>query len=139
MHQDHGNNEATCLTAIQHGFTRVMMDGSLMADAKTPASYDYNVDDHRAGRRAWRTAVGASVEGELGVLGSLESGQGEAEDGHGAEGALSHDQLLTDPDQAVRLRRRAPRSTRWRSPCGTSPRRLQVHAASPTATSSPWT
>jgi fructose-bisphosphate aldolase class II len=100
IHQDHGNNEATCLTAIRHGFTSVMMDGSLEADAKTPASYEYNVAiTERVARMAhW---VGASVEGELGVLGSLESGQGEAEDGHGAEGTLSHDQLLTDPDQAV--------------------------------------
>jgi fructose-bisphosphate aldolase, class II len=100
MHQDHGNSEATCLTAIRHGFTSVMMDGSLEADAKTPASYEYNVAiTERVARMAhW---VGASVEGELGVLGSLESGHGEAEDGHGAEGALSHDQLLTDPDQAV--------------------------------------
>ena len=100
MHQDHGNSEATCLTAIRHGFTSVMMDGSLLADARTPASYDYNVAiTERVARMAhW---VGASVEGELGVLGSLESGHGEAEDGHGAEGALSHDQLLTDPDQAV--------------------------------------
>ena len=100
MHQDHGNNEATCATAIQYGFTSVMMDGSLMADAKTPADYDYNV---RVTRNVVDMAhwVGASVEGELGVLGSLETGHGEAEDGHGAEGALSHDQLLTDPDQAV--------------------------------------
>ena len=100
MHQDHGNNEATCLSAIKHGFTSVMMDGSLMADAKTPASYDYNVAiTARVAEMAhW---VGASVEGELGVLGSLETGQGEAEDGHGAEGALDHSQLLTDPDQAV--------------------------------------
>jgi fructose-bisphosphate aldolase, class II len=100
MHQDHGNDEATCLTAIRHGFTSVMMDGSLMADARTPASYPYNVEitARVAAMAHW---VGASVEGELGVLGSLESGHGEAEDGHGAEGALSHDQLLTDPDQAV--------------------------------------
>jgi fructose-bisphosphate aldolase class II len=100
MHQDHGNDEATCLSAIRHGFTSVMMDGSLLADARTPASYDYNVAiTERVARFAhW---VGASVEGELGVLGSLESGHGAAEDGHGAEGALSHDQLLTDPDQAV--------------------------------------
>ncbi len=100
MHQDHGNAEATCLSAIQHGFTSVMMDGSLEADAKTPASYEYNVDiTQRVAQMAhW---VGASVEGELGVLGSLESGEGEAEDGHGAEGKLSMDQLLTDPDQAV--------------------------------------
>jgi fructose-bisphosphate aldolase class II len=100
MHQDHGNDEATCMTAIRHGFTSVMMDGSLEADAKTPASYEYNVAiTERVARLAhW---AGASVEGELGVLGSLESGHGEAEDGHGAEGVLSHDQLVTDPDEAM--------------------------------------
>ncbi|KRB50516.1 MAG: class II fructose-bisphosphate aldolase [Pseudomonadota bacterium] len=100
MHQDHGNNEATCATAIQYGFTSVMMDGSLMADAKTPADYDYNVRVTRSvvDMAHW---VGASVEGELGVLGSLETGMGEKEDGHGFEGVLGHDQLLTDPDQAV--------------------------------------
>jgi len=100
MHQDHGNNEATCATAIQYGFTSVMMDGSLMADGKTPADYDYNVRVTRAvvDMAHW---VGASVEGELGVLGSLETGMGEKEDGHGFEGVLGHDQLLTDPDQAV--------------------------------------
>src|SRR6478736_4998830 len=100
MHQDHGNNEATCATAIQFGFTSVMMDGSLKADGKTPADYDYNVEITRNVTKMAHWA-GVSVEGELGVLGSLESGQGEAEDGHGAEGQLSHDQLLTDPDQAV--------------------------------------
>src|SRR3569623_10616 len=100
MHQDHGNSVGTCASAIQHGFTSVMMDGSLMADAKTPASYDYNVD---VTRRVVEMAhaCGVSVEGELGVLGSLETGMGEAEDGHGAEGVLDHSQLLTDPDQAV--------------------------------------
>ncbi|PSH68837.1 fructose-bisphosphate aldolase class II [Phyllobacterium brassicacearum] len=100
MHQDHGNDEATCMTAVRHGFTSVMMDGSLEADAATPASYDYNVE---ITRRVTTIAhwVGVSVEGELGVLGSLESGEAEAEDGHGASGTLSHDQLLTDPDQAV--------------------------------------
>ena len=100
MHQDHGNNEATCLTAIRHGFTSVMMDGSLEADMKTPASYDYNVDITRRVTEAahW---VGASVEGELGVLGSLETGEAGEEDGSGAVGKLTHDQLLTDPDQAV--------------------------------------
>ncbi|GGA77867.1 fructose-1,6-bisphosphate aldolase [Nitratireductor aestuarii] len=105
LHQDHGNDEATCLSAIRHGFTSVMMDGSLAADAKTPASYEYNAAiTERVARMAhW---VGASVEGELGVLGSLETGGGEAEDGHGAEGELSHDQLLTDPDQAVDFVRR---------------------------------
>lgn len=100
IHQDHGNSEATCLSAIQHGFTSVMMDGSLEADAKTPASYEYNLGVTRRVTELAH-AVGVSVEGELGVLGSLESGQGEAEDGHGAEGKLSHDQLLTDPEQAV--------------------------------------
>jgi fructose-bisphosphate aldolase, class II len=100
LHQDHGNDEATCATAIQHGFTSVMMDGSLKADAKTVADYGYNVDiTARVAKMAhW---IGASVEGELGVLGSLEHGGGEQEDGHGAEGTFSHDQLLTDPDQAV--------------------------------------
>ena len=100
MHQDHGNEEATCATALQHGFTSVMMDGSLKADAKTAADYDYNVD---ITRRVVEMAhwIGASVEGELGVLGSLEHGGGEQEDGHGVEGKVSHDQLLTDPDQAV--------------------------------------
>jgi fructose-bisphosphate aldolase class II len=100
LHQDHGNDAATCLSAIQHGFTSVMMDGSLLADAKTPASYDYNL---AVTRHVTELAhkVGVSVEGELGVLGSLETGHGEAEDGHGAEGALDRGQLLTDPDQAV--------------------------------------
>ncbi|MGH7005959.1 MAG: class II fructose-bisphosphate aldolase, partial [Alphaproteobacteria bacterium] len=100
LHQDHGNDEATCMTAIRHGFTSVMMDGSLEADAATPASYEYNCSITRrvAAIAHW---VGVSVEGELGVLGSLESGEAEAEDGHGASGPLSHAQLLTDPDQAV--------------------------------------
>ena len=100
MHQDHGNNQATCMTAIQYGFTSVMMDGSLNADAKTPASYDYNLGITRQVTEMAHHA-GVSVEGELGVLGSLETGEGEQEDGHGAEGKLSEDQLLTDPDQAV--------------------------------------
>src|ERR1700742_1466882 len=100
LHQDHGNDEATCATAIQHGFTSVMMDGSLKADAKTPADYDYNVRVTRAvvDMAHW---VGASVEGEIGVLGSLETGMGEKEDGHGFEGKLEHHQLLTDPEHAV--------------------------------------
>lgn len=100
MHLDHGNGPTSCLTAIQYGFTSVMMDGSLEADGKTPASYEYNVD---VTRRVADMAHygGVSVEGELGVLGSLETGSGEKEDGHGFEGTLSHDQLLTDPRQAV--------------------------------------
>ena len=102
MHLDHGNNEATCATAIQYGFTSVMMDGSLKGDGKTPADYAYNVEITRNVTKMAHWA-GVSVEGELGVLGSLESGQGEAEDGHGAEGVLSHDQLLTDPDEAAKF------------------------------------
>jgi fructose-bisphosphate aldolase class II len=100
LHQDHGNNEATCFSAIQYGFSSVMMDGSLEADAKTPAAYAYNTEiTKRVTELAHK--VGVSVEGELGVLGSLETGKGEAEDGHGAEGALARNQLLTDPDQAI--------------------------------------
>jgi fructose-bisphosphate aldolase, class II len=99
LHQDHGNDETTCLSAIRHGFTSVMMDGSLEADGRTPASYEYNVAITRR-VSGLAHAIGVSVEGELGCLGSLESGEGEAEDGHGAEGKLSREQLLTDPDQA---------------------------------------
>lgn len=100
MHQDHGNEPATCYSAIKNGFTSVMMDGSLEADAKTPASYEYNVEVTRQVVEVAH-ALGVSVEGELGCLGSLETGMGDKEDGHGFEGKLSHDQLLTDPDQAV--------------------------------------
>ncbi|AGY58374.1 class II fructose-bisphosphate aldolase [Gloeobacter kilaueensis] len=100
MHQDHGNSPATCYSAIKNGFTSVMMDGSLMEDAKTPASYEYNVEV-TAKVTEVAHALGVSVEGELGCLGSLETGQGDKEDGHGFEGSLSHDQLLTDPDQAA--------------------------------------
>jgi len=102
MHQDHGNSPSTCLSAIENGFTSVMMDGSLQEDGKTPASYEYNVDVTKKVVELAH-ARGVSVEGELGCLGSLESGHGEAEDGHGAEGVLSHDQLLTDPDEAARF------------------------------------
>lgn len=105
MHQDHGNNEQTCSSAIRHGFTSVMMDGSLQADMKTPADFEYNVDiTERVSRMAhW---VGASVEGELGVLGSLETGEAAEEDGSGAVGKLSMDQLLTDPDEAAEFVKR---------------------------------
>lgn len=100
MHQDHGNGPETCLSAIQQGFTSVMMDGSLEEDGKTPSSYEYNVAVTRyVVDMAHR--VGVSVEGELGVLGSLEKMTGDKEDGHGAEGLLTLEQLLTDPDQAV--------------------------------------
>jgi fructose-bisphosphate aldolase class II len=102
MHQDHGNSPATCKSAIDNNFTSVMMDGSLKEDGKTPADFDYNV---RVTKEVCELAHarGVSVEGELGCLGSLESGHGEKEDGHGAEGQLSHDQLLTDPDEAERF------------------------------------
>jgi len=99
LHQDHGNNEATCLSAIRHGFTSVMMDGSLKSDMKTPSDYEYNVD---ITEKVTTVAhhVGASVEGELGVLGSLETGEAGEEDGSGAVGKLNQEQLLTNPDQA---------------------------------------
>lgn len=102
MHQDHGNSVETCLSAIENGFTSVMMDGSLEEDGKTPASYEYNVDV-TAKVVNLAHAKGVSVEGELGCLGSLETGEGEQEDGHGAVGELSHDQLLTDPEEAERF------------------------------------
>jgi fructose-bisphosphate aldolase class II len=100
MHQDHGASPSVCVQSIRSGFTSVMMDGSLMEDAKTPSSYEYNVDvTRRVAEMAH--AVGVSVEGELGCLGSLETGEAGEEDGVGAEGTLSHDQLLTDPEQAA--------------------------------------
>jgi fructose-bisphosphate aldolase class II len=99
MHQDHGASPAVCVQSIRSGFSSVMMDGSLKEDGKTPASYEYNVDV-TAHVVKIAHAVGVSVEGELGCLGSLESGMAGEEDGHGADSPLSHDQLLTDPDQA---------------------------------------
>ncbi|MFN8650282.1 MAG: class II fructose-bisphosphate aldolase [Gemmatimonadales bacterium] len=99
LHQDHGTSPAVCQQSIRSGFTSVMMDGSLMADGKTPSSYEYNVGVTRKVAE-FSHAIGVSVEGELGCLGSLETGEGEAEDGIGAEGKLSHDMLLTDPEQA---------------------------------------
>lgn len=100
IHQDHGNDSDTCLSAMMAGFTSVMMDGSLEADGKTPATYDYNVDVTRR-VVCMAHAVGVSVEGELGCLGSLETGTGEKEDGHGFEGTLNRKKLLTDPDEAA--------------------------------------
>ena len=100
MHQDHGASPAVCQRSIQLGFSSVMMDGSLLEDQKTPASYEYNID---VTRRAvdMAHACGVSVEGELGCLGSLETGEAGEEDGVGAEGILTHDMLLTDPEQAA--------------------------------------
>jgi fructose-bisphosphate aldolase class II len=100
MHQDHGNSPATCASAIENGFTSVMMDGSLKEDGKTPADFDYNVKVTSEVVKLAH-AKGVSVEGELGCLGSLEHGEGEQEDGHGAVGKLSREQLLTDPDEAA--------------------------------------
>ena len=100
MHQDHGASPAVCQRSIQLGFSSVMMDGSLLEDQKTPASYEYNVDVTRQ-TVAMAHACGVSVEGELGCLGSLETGEAGEEDGVGAEGSLSMDMLLTDPEQAA--------------------------------------
>jgi len=100
MHQDHGASPAVCQASIRSGFSSVMMDGSLMADMKTPSSYQYNVAVTRQ-VADMAHCVGVSVEGELGCLGSLESGQAGEEDGSGAQGVLSHEQLLTDPEQAA--------------------------------------
>ena len=100
MHQDHGASPTVCQRSIRSGFTSVMMDGSLREDMKTPSTYDYNVDVTRKVVEMAH-AVGVSVEAELGCLGSLETGEAGEEDGSGAAGALSHDQLLTDPEQAA--------------------------------------
>ncbi len=128
MHQDHGSEPAVCLRSIQSGFSSVMMDGSLMADMKTPSSYEYNVE-------VTKTVVdmahagGVSVEGELGCLGSLETGEMGEEDGHGAEGKLDHGPVADRPRAGRRLRqedRRRRPGHRHRH----QPRRLQVHPAS---------
>ena len=100
MHQDHGQSPAICMGAIRSGFSSVMMDGSLLEDGKTPSSFEYNVDVTRKVVEMSH-AIGVSVEGELGCLGSLETGQAGEEDGIGAEGVLDHSQMLTDPDQAA--------------------------------------
>jgi fructose-bisphosphate aldolase, class II len=100
MHQDHGTSPSVCQRSIQLGFSSVMMDGSLGEDGKTPSSYDYNVDVTRR-TVEMAHACGVSVEGELGCLGSLETGMAGEEDGIGAEGVLSAEQLLTDPEEAA--------------------------------------
>ena len=100
MHQDHGTSPAVCQRSIQLGFSSVMMDGSLGEDGKTPTSYEYNVDVTRR-TVEMAHACGVSVEGELGCLGSLETGQAGEEDGIGAEGTLDHSQMLTDPEEAA--------------------------------------
>lgn len=102
MHQDHGASPAVCQRSIQLGFSSVMMDGSLGEDMKTPMDFDYNVAVTRQ-VVDMAHACGVSVEGELGCLGSLETGMMGEEDGSGAEGQLSHDQLLTDPEEAAQF------------------------------------
>ncbi|MCH2128754.1 MAG: fructose-bisphosphate aldolase class II [Pirellulaceae bacterium] len=102
LHQDHGNSLETCRSAIHFGFTSVMMDGSLQEDGKTPANLDYNIGvTKQVVELAHAQQPTVSVEGELGCLGSLETGEGDQEDGHGAVGKLSREQLLTDPDEAA--------------------------------------
>ncbi|HYD34281.1 MAG TPA: class II fructose-bisphosphate aldolase [Methylophilaceae bacterium] len=100
LHQDHGASPAVCIQAMRSGFTSVMMDGSLLEDAKTPSDFAYNA---RVTRQVVDIAhaIGVSVEGELGVLGSLEKGMAGEEDGHGAQGRLEHSQMLTDPEEAA--------------------------------------
>ena len=105
MHQDHGQNPDVCKGAINLGFSSVMMDGSLMADGKTLASYDYNVEVTRK-VVDMAHATGVTVEGELGCLGSLETMRGDKEDGHGTDATMTRDQLLTDPEQAADFVRR---------------------------------
>jgi fructose-bisphosphate aldolase, class II len=100
MHQDHGQSPAVCMAAIRSGFSSVMMDGSLMEDGKSPSSYEYNVATSRK-VVDFAHAIGVTVEAELGVLGSLETMRGDKEDGHGAEGTMTREQLLTDPAQAA--------------------------------------
>ena len=100
VHQDHGTSPAVCQRSIQLGFSSVMMDGSLGEDGKTPMSYEYNVEVTRKAVELSH-ACGVSVEGELGCLGSLETGEAGEEDGIGAEGILTHDQMLTDPEEAA--------------------------------------
>jgi fructose-bisphosphate aldolase, class II len=100
MHQDHGQSPAVCMAAIKSGFTSVMMDGSLMEDGKSVASYDYNVAVSREVVK-FSHSIGVTVEAELGVLGSLETLMGDKEDGHGADGKMTREQLLTDVAQAA--------------------------------------
>ena len=127
MHQDHGTSPAVCQRSIQLGFSSVMMDGSLEEDGKTPSSYEYNVDVTKRSVEMAH-ACGVSVEGELGCLGSLETGEAGEEDGQGAEGKLTQEQMLTDPKKLQTLSLR-PASMPWLSPAApaTAPINLAVH------------
>ena len=136
MHQDHGNNVATCLGAIQHGYTSVMMDGSLKEDAKTPSDYDYNVAITSDVARLAHF-VGASVEGEIGVLGSLETGEGDAEDGTASRAGSSATCWSPIPKRP-RASLPPQRWMRWPSPSApvTAPTSSPESRA---GKSSPWT
>src|SRR5207253_9993671 len=101
-HQDHGQSPAVCMAAIRSGFSSVMMDGSLEADGKSVASYEYNVEVSKEVVK-FAHSIGVTVEAELGVLGSLETMKGDKEDGHGAEGTMTREQLLTDPEETADL------------------------------------
>ena len=127
MHQDHGTSPDVCQRSIQLGFSSVMMDGSLGEDGKTPTDYEYNV---RVTQQtvAMAHACGVSVEGELGCLGSLETGMAGEEDGIGAEGVLDHSQMLTDPEEAADFRQENP-GRRPGHRHRHQPWRLQVHQA----------
>jgi fructose-bisphosphate aldolase class II len=134
MHQDHGTSPKVCQGAIDLGFGSVMMDGSLMEDGKTPSSFEYNVQVTQQ-VVAMAHKVGVSVEGELGCLGNLETGEAGEEDGIGAVGKLDHSQMLTDPEEAAQFVR--PRnSTLWPSPSVPATARTSSHA-NPRATSWP--
>ena len=127
LHQDHGTSPAVCQQSMRSGFSSVMMDGSLCPDGKTPSTYAYNVSV-TARVVDMAHAIGVSVEGELGCLGSLETGEAGEEDGIGAAGKLDHSQMLTDPEEAADFRRQD------RCRCAGhrhrhQPRRLQVHPA----------
>ncbi len=137
IHQDHGDRVATCIPPSRTAFTSVMMDGSLKEDGKTPADYDYNVAITAEVARLAHM-VGASVEGELGCLGSLETGHGEAEDGHGFEGKLDRDQPADRSRRGHALSSPTPRWTLW--PWRLAPRMAPINSrASRPATCWRWT
>jgi fructose-bisphosphate aldolase class II len=126
MHQDHGQSPDVCKGAIDLGFSSVMMDGSLEADGKTIASYDYNVEVTRKVVDMAHKRTGVTVEGELGCLGSLETMRGDKEDGHGTDATMTREQLLTDPEQAADFVKKHP-ARRAGHRHRHQPWRLQVH------------
>ncbi len=137
MHQDHGNSPETCASAIKYGFTSVMMDGSLMADGKSHSSFEYNSGVTKEVVDLAHSK-GVSVEGELGCLGNLETGMGDKEDGHGAEGKMTRDQLLTNPEEALAFVK-ATGVDALAVAIGHQPRRIQILAQARRARFWPWT